>query len=294
MSSESLQVFKAYADAWNRHDGAAIVATFLEGGTYADPTTPGPLTGSTIAAYAESLWVAFPDLSFEILSSLENGDGLHSAEWLMKGTNSGSMRGLPPTGKSISLRGADFVRVEDGKIRSVQGYFDPGEVPRSLGLDIVVQPKVIGPFEFGTSIRVSSGSKAVPGAFSITLFEARNDEEKAAISESSKKIAQEMLSLPGFISLVAANVGDRMMTITAWDCPESTAPMMKSGEHRIAVERYFRSELGGRGGTTGIWVPSRLNPRRVRCDACSKMAPVSASGEMCSCGASLPDPLACW
>jgi len=294
MPSHLLQVFQAYADAWNRHDAAAIVATFLEGGTYADPTTNGPLTGETIGAYAESLWAAFPDLSFEMLSSLENGDGLLSAEWLMKGTNTGSMSGLPPTGKSISVRGADFVLVEDGKIRSVQGYFDPGEVPRSLGLDIIVQPVAIGPFEFGTSTRVSSGSKAVPGAFSITLFEARSEEEKAAILESGKKIAQEMLSIPGFISFVGATVGNRMMTITAWDRPDSTSPLMKSGEHRVAVDRYFRSELGGRGGATGIWIPGRLNTRRVRCNACSKMAPVSAPEEKCSCGAVLPDPLAYW
>jgi steroid delta-isomerase-like uncharacterized protein len=294
MSSNPLQVFQAYADAWNSHDAAAIVAIFLEGGTYADPKTPGPLTGRAIGAYAESLWAAFPDLSFEMLSSLENGDGLLSAEWLMKGTNTGSMNGLPPTGKSISVRGADFVRVEGGKIRSVQGYFDPGEVPRSLGLDIIVQPRAIGPFEFGTSTRVSSGSKAVPGAFSITLFEAHSDEEKAAIRESGQKIARDLLSIPGFISLVGATVGDRMMTITAWDSPHSTAPLMTTGEHRVAVERYFRSELGGRGGATGIWIPGRLNPRRVRCSGCSKMAPVSAPGEKCSCGAALPDPLAYW
>ena len=31
-----------YVDAWNRHDAHAIVATFAPGGTYRDPTTPGP------------------------------------------------------------------------------------------------------------------------------------------------------------------------------------------------------------------------------------------------------------
>lgn len=294
MPVNPLQVFQQYADAWNRHDAAAIVATFADGGTYCDPITSGPLTGADIGGYAQSLWAAFPDLSFETVSAMENGDGLLSAEWLMRGTNTGSLNGLPPTGKSIAQSGADFVRVKDGKICSVQGYFDPGVVPRSLGLDVIVQPKTIGPWEFGISGRVSSGSRDTPGAFSITFFDARTEEEKQTIRASSQKIAQDMLSIPGFISLVTATVGSRMMTITAWKTPESSAPLMKTGEHREAVSRYFRSEMGGSGGMTGTWIPGRLNPRRVRCEGCAKMAASSAPGEKCSCGATLPDPLAYW
>jgi steroid delta-isomerase-like uncharacterized protein len=294
MPLNPLQVFQQYTDSWNRHDAAAVVATFADGGTYSDPITPGPLRGAAIGAYAESLWAAFPDLSFETVSAMENGDGLLAAEWLMRGTNTGPMNGLPPTGKSIAQNGADFVRVKDGKICSVQGYFDPGVVPRLLGLDVIVQPKAIGPWEFGLSARISSGSKALAGAFSITFFEARSEEEQRLIRESSRKIAEEMLPVPGFISLVTAIVGSRMMTITAWETPDSSAPLMKTGEHREAVARYFRSEIGGSGGMTGTWIPGRLNPRRVRCDACSKMAASSASGDKCSCGALLPDPLAYW
>ncbi len=142
--STPAQVAQLYFDAWNQRDAAAIVATFADGGTYADPTTPGPLTGAAIGAYAEGLWSAFPDLSFEILSSVQNGDGLLSAEWFMNGTNTGSMSGLPPAGLSVALHGADFIRIEGNKIRSVQGYFDSGGVPRALGLDVIVQPHAIG------------------------------------------------------------------------------------------------------------------------------------------------------
>ncbi len=293
MPSDPTQVFQHYTDAWNSHDAAALVAIFSAGGTYTDSVTPGPLTGEAIGVYAKSLWDAFPDLSFETLTSLESGDGLLAAEWLMKGTNTGSMNGLPPTGKAISLRGADFICVEGGKIRSVQGYFDGGAVPRSLGLDVIVQPSAIGPFEFGISMRISSGSKALPGAFSLTNIEARDEEERAKIREHGRQISQDMLSMPGFISMVTAAVGNRMMTMAAWENPESMAPLMKGGAHRIAVDQYFRSELG-RAGMTGIWIPGRLNPRRIRCEACSKMAPVRGSHEICSCGATLPDPIEYW
>jgi predicted ester cyclase len=44
------------------------------------------------------LWAAFPDLSFEVASAGEAGPGLVAAQWIMRGTNLGSMMGLPPTG----------------------------------------------------------------------------------------------------------------------------------------------------------------------------------------------------
>ena len=65
----------------------------------------------------------------------QNDSGLVAAEWLMRGTNTGSFNGLPPTGIAITLPGADFVRVEEDKFRSVQGYFDSILLPRTLGLD---------------------------------------------------------------------------------------------------------------------------------------------------------------
>ena len=217
MPATPVEVFQRYTDAWNRHDAPSIVSTFAERGTYTDPTTAGPLTGAAIAAYPQSLWGAFPDLSFEMVSLTHNDQGLVSAEWLMKGTNTGPMMGLPPTGRSIALAGADFARIEGGKIMSLQGYFDSGDVPRALGLDIIVQPSSIGPFGFGTSVRASNGSTALPGAFSITNFFARNAEEAALIRESGRKIAMDMLAMPGFISMVSAVVGGCLMTITAWE-----------------------------------------------------------------------------
>src|ERR1700684_4139668 len=112
MPSTPLLVAQRYFDAWNQHDADAIVAAFAEGGTYADPKTGGPLAGAAIGAYAQALWAAFPDLAFEVVSTAQNDSGLVSAEWLMKGTNTASFNGLPPTGLAIALPGADFVHVE--------------------------------------------------------------------------------------------------------------------------------------------------------------------------------------
>jgi len=293
MAQNTVQIAQRYFEAWNQHDAGAIMATFAEGGTYADPATRGPLTGAAIGAYAQALWDAFPDLSFDIVSVTENASGLVSAEWLMKGANTGPFNGLPPTGATVALSGADFVRVAADKIQSVQGYFDSGALPRALGLDVIVQPKAVGPFGFGTSTRVSTGNTATPGAFSITWLEARTDEERQQVRESARKIALEMLAMPGFISWVGATIGDRMMTITAWETADAMTPLMKGGEHRSAVGLFFSPELS-RGAATGVWIPARLNPRWIRCTACSKMVDSEKTGGKCGCGAALPGPLAYW
>ena len=87
---KNLELAKAYFDAWNSRDAEAMVATFCDSGTYADPATGGPLSGAAIGAYATGLWGAFPDLSFELRSAVETAENRVIAEWTMSGTNSGS------------------------------------------------------------------------------------------------------------------------------------------------------------------------------------------------------------
>jgi predicted ester cyclase len=77
-----------------------------------------------MTAYTSGLFAAFPDLSFEIISAAQTGDDTVSAQWMMRGTNTGPMAGVPPTGMAVALPGADFITVDGDKIRSVQGYFD--------------------------------------------------------------------------------------------------------------------------------------------------------------------------
>ena len=69
----------------------------------------------------------------------------------MRGTNTASFMDLPPTGRELSLPGADFMTFRDDGIATVTGYFDSGKLPRDLGLDVIVQPSSIGPWRFGTS-----------------------------------------------------------------------------------------------------------------------------------------------
>jgi SnoaL-like domain len=80
----AMEISQRYFEAWNRHDAEAIVGAFAEGGTYSDPTGGQGLHGEPLASYAKGLWQAFPDLSFEIISSANAGADMVAAQWLMR------------------------------------------------------------------------------------------------------------------------------------------------------------------------------------------------------------------
>jgi steroid delta-isomerase-like uncharacterized protein len=289
----ALEVARHYFDAWNSRDAAAALTTFSEAGTYSDPSTGGRLRGEALAGYMNGLWAAFPDLSFEIVSVGEAGPGLVAAQWLMRGTNAGSMMGLPPTGKAVTLAGADFIRVANGKIETVDGYFDTRVLPEQLGLQVVLQPKELGPFTFGTAVRVWGGKNAKPGAYSITALQARSAEDAAGVTEQSRQISMELLSMKGFLGNVGVTVGDRMLTITAWENPGDPRQLLQGGQHAAAMKMFLGTELAA-GGVTSVWAPHHIGARWARCIACLKMMDHERSSGSCSCGSRLPDPLPYW
>jgi steroid delta-isomerase-like uncharacterized protein len=131
----AIEVVKRYFEAWNRHDADAIVALFVEGGTYSNPLAGQGLTGEAIAGFAKAVFTVYPDASFEIVSIGDTGGGLVASQWLARGTNTGPLAdGIPPTGRPVTVPGASFTQVEGDKIRSEQAYHDRQTLDEQLGL----------------------------------------------------------------------------------------------------------------------------------------------------------------
>lgn len=287
-----LQRAQQYFDAWNDHDAQAIVDTFAPGGTYVDPTTGGPLAGEAIGHYAAGLWAAFPDLAFEVVSVDLAGEGKVAAQWLMRGTNHGSMLGLPPTGVAVALPGADFIAVEESGIRSVVGYFDSAALPRQLGLQTIVQPEHIGPFRFGVSNAAQSGKQMTPGALSYTSLVLRGPDERAAVSNYSRQIVPEMLQMPGFISFAGITVGHRMITLSTWESADDPKQLLRGGTHKESVSHFY-GDGHYLGGVTSVWTPVRVS-YNARCGECGRMYHQNEPITQCRCGADLSLPDGTW
>jgi steroid delta-isomerase-like uncharacterized protein len=131
----ALEVAQRSFDAWYRHDADAILALYAEGGTYSAPRAGAtPLTGQAIANYAKKLFTAYPDMSLEQISIGDTGGGLVASQWVLHGTHTGPyFDGSPPTGRTLTLSGASFTRIEGDKIRSETAYTDRQAVTEQLG-----------------------------------------------------------------------------------------------------------------------------------------------------------------
>jgi steroid delta-isomerase-like uncharacterized protein len=282
-------VLAGYVEAWNRHDGPGIVATFASGGTYSDPMTGGPLSGDAIARYAEGLWQAFPDLRFELDGTVLCNGETAFMPWKMLGTNSAAFRGLPPSGRSVSVNGVDVVRLSAEGLHSVVGYFDSRAVPDQLGLQVIVQPHSIGPFSFGISTRVVSGSTATPQGFSVTSLEPRTPAEREEIRNLGRETMKEMLRMEGFIAASSVNCGNRQMTFSAWETAEHAHQLRNSAAHGEAMRRFFGKELAA-GGMISHWQPATAPRTFGRCPRCEKMVNIDRSNGLCGCGATVSAP----
>lgn len=172
-------------------------------------------------------------------------------------------------------------------IKEVKGYFDSRAVPDQLGLQVLVQPFKVGPFSFGNSTSVQSGKKTKPGAFAITTIW-NADEQTEEIRALTKMTANEMMNMEGFIGVSFFRIGDRGVTISAWEKPEQTKQLMKGGTHAEAVRKFWAGL--SESAFTSVWVPHRINPLWLRCTVCNKMNDYEKSSGVCKCGESLPEP----
>ncbi len=89
----------------------------LIGAAYVDHNpAPGQAAGAAgVKAKVENLRAGFPDLRF-VLEELVGEDEIVAARYHWRGTHRGSFLGVPPSGKTILVRGMDFYRLRDRRI----------------------------------------------------------------------------------------------------------------------------------------------------------------------------------
>ena len=187
----------------------------------------------------------------------------------MRGTNTGPLRGQFPTGRGVALAGVDVITLADGKIGSVQGYFDRQTMAEQLGLQVIVQPHAIGPFQFGYAARAAGDSCKVPGAVGLTWLDTRSEEEAQQVRELTVQIVAELATAPGFIGWLGVVIAGRMYTITTWETEDAVRAVLCSSAHQLAVKRQLTEDFIAH-ATTSVWVPHHINTLWTRCTSCGQ------------------------
>jgi steroid delta-isomerase-like uncharacterized protein len=252
-----------YFAGWNTGDGAAVVASLADGGTYEDPTTGGPLSGDALAANVAGVATGFPDLSFDIVRTATTSDTSAVVEWVMQGTNTGPMPGGPATGGTIALPGVDLIDYDPAsdRLSKVVGYFDTATMLTQLGLQAHITPADVGDaVKFGYGLRVDSGRQGVPGAFTVTWIEIEPEFHPHLVESTMAIVFEQLGEEAGYLGSFLAKVGNRSYTFTAWTDVASAKAALRGGKHGEAMRDARHDGFGASArGVTSIWAADTMN-----------------------------------
>jgi predicted ester cyclase len=92
-----------------------------------------------LRALITSLRDPFPDLRLEIESTVTEGD-VFWARIRARGTNTGPLRGTPPSGRSMDITVIDIARVVNGRLVEHWGVADRLTMLTQMGISIGHQP----------------------------------------------------------------------------------------------------------------------------------------------------------
>ncbi len=132
-ASVARHVAEEYLRACNEHDINKMVTLWEPGGIERFPTFDQAFSvPDGFAAHFRSLFVAFPDVHWDILS-LTQDDERVVVRSLMQGTHLGPYQGLEATGKCVAVDTIDFLHITDGRIVQNDVFFDGLTVLRQIG-----------------------------------------------------------------------------------------------------------------------------------------------------------------
>jgi steroid delta-isomerase-like uncharacterized protein len=118
--------------AWNARDTTAIVRDVADGFLLESDTNQSPVVGRDgLRQYASALFLAFPDLSFDVRDVVGDGDVI-AVTWLASGTHRAEFLGMRPSGRRAQLHGCTITRFRDGRISRQETYWDVATLARQL------------------------------------------------------------------------------------------------------------------------------------------------------------------
>ena len=124
---------RLYEEVWNQRKLGVVDELLSASHALNDPNNPGSQVGP--ALYKQrvvELTTALPDLCFTIEDTVAEGEKFVAC-WTFSGTHQGEYRGIPATGKKISVEGITIHHIKNGKILDSYTRWDALGLMRQLG-----------------------------------------------------------------------------------------------------------------------------------------------------------------
>ena len=128
------QFLTEFIQAWNAHDIERVSAFYAQDYEEIDVAQATPQRGRDsmrrqIACYLR----AFPDLCVTLDRNVAQDHHI-ALFWTWSGTHRGTFMNIPPSGRSVTVRGSSLLEVTDGQVRRGWRVWDLAGLLRGLGL----------------------------------------------------------------------------------------------------------------------------------------------------------------
>lgn len=120
-------------EIWNQQKISLAVQLITQNYEGHDPATPGTISGiEGFKKFFNTYASAFPDQHFTIEDLVAEGDRVVT-RWSVEATHTGTLSGIPPTGKRVRVTGTTISRIEHGKLAEDHIHWDALGLMRQLG-----------------------------------------------------------------------------------------------------------------------------------------------------------------
>lgn len=124
---------REHMESENRHEFDVTMATFHHPRYEIVPTGEVYDGEEEVDEYFRMTRTAFPDQRNELIA-LHHADDAVIAEFWLKGTHEGELRGIPPTGREFTCRCISLFLFEEDRLVCERAYFDVITIMAQLGL----------------------------------------------------------------------------------------------------------------------------------------------------------------
>ena len=124
-------IVREHMESENRHEFDVTIDTFDHPRYEIIPTGDVHDGAEAVRAYFTETRNAFPDQRNELIQLHRMDDGV-AAEFILKGTHEGELRGIPPTGKSFECRMLALFLFDDDRLVCERVYFDTATILAQL------------------------------------------------------------------------------------------------------------------------------------------------------------------
>jgi predicted ester cyclase len=131
----NVELWNKGTEGWNAHDAAKALADYADDAVFHDAGM-GEIKGKkAITDIMKAYWAGFPDIKGTYDSVWGAGDWLFASA-IVSGTNDGDlpMMKLKKTGKTVTMRTAEIVRIEGGKVKEHWIFYNGLAMAMQLGL----------------------------------------------------------------------------------------------------------------------------------------------------------------